>query len=216
MRGRLLNHAAAERRTPTFPPPSAYLPPTFRGRGAPSAGEDLGSSPGRLSPAVDYVNRRGLPSARRAGGIVNEPLKIVVRHSGRAWEADVPSVNGCSARGSTRDRVLAEAVECARQVLGPGVTLLVEEHPVALVGVSEAASILGWDRRKVAVYAQRGRLPRPVAELAGGRVWRRADIEGFRAARSPRKGDKAARPPAGQVRRLSRAPGTEAVGYERS
>lgn len=46
-----------------------------------------------------------------------------------------------------------------------------------LVGVTEAAEILGWDRRKVAVYKQRGKLPPPVAELSGGTVWRRIDIE---------------------------------------
>lgn len=58
--------------------------------------------------------------------------------------------------------------------------VLVEEDPPALVGVSEAASILGWDRRKVAVYAARGHFPPPVVELAGGRLWRRADIKALR------------------------------------
>lgn len=48
-----------------------------------------------------------------------------------------------------------------------------------LVGVSEAAQLLGWDRRKLAVYAARGHLPAPIAELAGGRVWKRAAIEEY-------------------------------------
>jgi hypothetical protein len=48
-----------------------------------------------------------------------------------------------------------------------------------LVGVTEAASILGWDRRRVATYVRRGSFPEPVAELAGGRVWARDDVEGF-------------------------------------
>jgi SAM-dependent methyltransferase len=48
-----------------------------------------------------------------------------------------------------------------------------------LVGVSEAAAILGWDRRRVATYVRRGSFPPPVAELAGGRVWDRRDVESF-------------------------------------
>ena len=49
-----------------------------------------------------------------------------------------------------------------------------------LVGVAEAAAILGWDKRRVATYIKRGSFPAPVAELAGGRVWRRDQIESFR------------------------------------
>jgi len=37
---------------------------------------------------------------------------------------------------------------------------------VELVGVYEAARILGWDRRKVSVYYRRGKLPPPEAVLA--------------------------------------------------
>jgi len=75
----------------------------------------------------------------------------------------------------------------ARRILGCEVALL-EEHPPALAGVSEVATILGWDRRKVAVYAERGRLPEPVAELAGGRIWRQADIEVFKGQEERRVG----------------------------
>lgn len=75
----------------------------------------------------------------------------------------------------------------ARQKLGKDLAL-VEEEPPALVGVSEAAEILGWDRRKLAVYAGRGHLPEPVADLAGGRVWRRADIEAYASKRRRRVG----------------------------
>lgn len=56
------------------------------------------------------------------------------------------------------------------------------------VGVSVAAEILGWDRRKVSVYAGRGLLPQPLTRrqveslgLAGlrpGTVWHREDIVG--------------------------------------
>ena len=45
-----------------------------------------------------------------------------------------------------------------------------------VVGPAEAASILGWDARRVAVYARRGVLPAPLAWLAMGPVWRREDL----------------------------------------
>jgi hypothetical protein len=49
-----------------------------------------------------------------------------------------------------------------------------------LVGVAEAAEILGWDKRRVATYVKRGAFPEPLAELAGGRVWAREDVVAFR------------------------------------
>jgi hypothetical protein len=84
--------------------------------------------------------------------------------------------------------------ECVRNVHQAALTLLpavsweagppvvfVEVLPT-LVGVSEAASILGWDKRRVATYVQRGSFPQPLAELAGGRVWAREDVMAFREA----------------------------------
>ena len=49
-----------------------------------------------------------------------------------------------------------------------------------LVGISEAADIIGWDRRKVSVYLQRGSFPSPEYKLASGPVWTREQIEEFR------------------------------------
>lgn len=71
--------------------------------------------------------------------------------------------------------------------LADGAPLLVEVTP-ELVGVSEAAEILGWDRRRVATYVSRGAFPEPVAYLVSGRVWRREDVEAFGADRARRKG----------------------------
>ena len=69
---------------------------------------------------------------------------------------------------------------------------------VDLVGVAEAAAILGWDKRRVATYISRGSFPQPLASLASGRVWDRADIEAFaeafRARRAARGGVPARRP----------------------
>lgn len=49
-----------------------------------------------------------------------------------------------------------------------------------LLGVAEAAGLLGWDKRRVATYVRRGSFPEPVAELAGGRVWALQDVLAFR------------------------------------
>jgi SAM-dependent methyltransferase len=62
-----------------------------------------------------------------------------------------------------------------------------------LVGVAEAAAILGWDKRRVATYIRRGSFPAPLASLASGRVWDRADIEAFATAFRARRAARAAR-----------------------
>jgi hypothetical protein len=56
--------------------------------------------------------------------------------------------------------------------------VLLEALP-ALVGVAEAAAILGWDKRRVSTYVARGSFPEPLAELAGGRVWALDDVRAF-------------------------------------
>lgn len=56
--------------------------------------------------------------------------------------------------------------------------LVVEVVP-HLVGVAEAADILGWDKRRVATYIKRGSFPEPVESLAGGRVWKVDDVIEF-------------------------------------
>jgi len=56
--------------------------------------------------------------------------------------------------------------------------LTVEVIP-ALVGVAEAAAILGWDKRRVSTYVRRGSFPEALASLASGRVWRREDVEAY-------------------------------------
>ena len=89
-----------------------------------------------------------------------------------------------SVTASTREgcvRRLRDAV-LARRPNGHGpITVVVEVAP-DLVGVAEAAGILGWDKRRVITYVDRGSFPEPVAHLAGGRVWARGDIEAFRQA----------------------------------
>lgn len=49
-----------------------------------------------------------------------------------------------------------------------------------LLGLKEAAQLLGWDPRKVATYRSRGRFPEPIAKLAMGPVWRKFQIEEYK------------------------------------
>jgi hypothetical protein len=58
------------------------------------------------------------------------------------------------------------------------VDLVIEVVP-RLAGVAEAADLMGWDKRRVATYADRGSFPAPVQSLRSGRVWLRSDIEAF-------------------------------------
>lgn len=94
------------------------------------------------------------------------------------------------------DEVLAKTrdgcVSALRRLVGDEAALVVQETP-ELVGVSEAAAILGWDRRRVATYVDRGAFPAPLAALASGRVWRRDDVEAFALDRARRKGRRIAR-----------------------
>ena len=82
-------------------------------------------------------------------------------------------------------------ISALRRLAGD-LALTVEERP-ELVGVSEAAAILGWDRRRLVTYVDRGAFPAPLASLASGRVWRRDDVESFARDRARRKGRRIAR-----------------------
>lgn len=94
----------------------------------------------------------------------------VVERDGR-WHGSFGDVR---TEASTRGRCIA----ALRRAAGGEASLVVEVVP-SLVGVTEAAALLGWDRRRVATYIERGAFPEPVAHLASGRVWRRSDVESF-------------------------------------
>ena len=111
------------------------------------------------------------------------------------WTAAVKGDPAVSASGSTRDRCVAGLRRALERTLpsetrGEPLTLVVETLP-ALAGVAEAAVVLGWDKRRVVTYIDRGSFPEPVQSLASGRVWRRADVEAYaadwRARHRPRK-----------------------------
>lgn len=92
-------------------------------------------------------------------------------HDSETW---VGRLGSREVRSGSRDG----CVRGLRRLAGGDALLVVEVTP-ELVGVSEAASLLGWDRRRVATYVERGAFPEPVASLASGRVWRREDVEAF-------------------------------------
>ncbi|MCA1727187.1 MAG: helix-turn-helix domain-containing protein [Actinobacteria bacterium] len=108
---------------------------------------------------------------------MTEPVRAELWETpGGAWhgrlDTDPPTELSAQSRRACLDRLAAAAAD--------GTILVIEERP-QLVGVAEAAAILGWDRRRVITYVDRGRFPEPIARLAGGRVWRRSDVEGYAA-----------------------------------
>lgn len=120
-----------------------------------------------------------------------EILASVRQESAREWvgrAADPP----VSVRGSS-------AAECARRVRAAVLARRPSEQAVAVValvqprllGVAEAAEVLGWDKRRVVTYVDRGSFPQPLASLAGGRIWALDDVlafrEAFRARRRARR-----------------------------
>jgi predicted DNA-binding transcriptional regulator AlpA len=58
--------------------------------------------------------------------------------------------------------------------------LRVAQFAEDLIGLTEAAQIMGWDRRKVATYIARGAFPEPIARVAAGPLWTRRQIEEYK------------------------------------
>jgi hypothetical protein len=74
----------------------------------------------------------------------------------------------------------AGCVDELRKAVGEDATLTIDVVP-DLVGVAEAAEIMGWDKRRVITYIDRGHFPEPIASLAGGRIWLREDVDAYAA-----------------------------------
>jgi hypothetical protein len=86
----------------------------------------------------------------------------------------------------------ASCVRELRKVVGDEATLTLEVIP-QVVGVSEAAEILGWDKRRVVTYIDRGSFPEPLTALASGRIWLREDVESYAAEWHSRRAAKASK-----------------------
>lgn len=109
------------------------------------------------------------------------------------WSARTVGRPEISAAGASRAGCLASLKRSVSRMVSAGspkerLTLVVEAVP-ELAGVAEAAEVMGWDKRRVITYIDRGRFPTPVQSLASGRVWVRADVEEYaRAWRARRRG----------------------------
>jgi predicted DNA-binding transcriptional regulator AlpA len=85
-----------------------------------------------------------------------------------------------------REATASDAEECVESLQdlvraeanGESLTLVVHVLPV-LAGVAEAAEVMGWDKRRVITYIDRGHFPRPLQALASGRVWVRSEVEDY-------------------------------------
>ncbi len=100
----------------------------------------------------------------------------------RMWETGGVTTRASSIRRrSSRSRASADASVSPqlRRTIGDEVTLTVEVVP-AVAGVAEAAEIMGWDKRRVITYIDRGSFPEPITSLASGRIWLREDVETYR------------------------------------
>lgn len=49
-----------------------------------------------------------------------------------------------------------------------------------LLSTSDFAKALGWDRRKVDTYCNRGIIPPPAVETRVGKLWTRSQVEWFK------------------------------------
>lgn len=93
---------------------------------------------------------------------------------GGSWHGRLEPSRSGPVSAKSREACLA----ALRRAAGHEATLIVEVTP-ALAGVAETAAIMGWDKRRVITYLNRGSFPAPFASLASGRVWRRDDVEAF-------------------------------------
>jgi hypothetical protein len=104
-----------------------------------------------------------------------DDVRVRMWETGGRWYAhimDAPAF--IEVTGTTRDRCLQEL----RKTTGDDVSLMIDVVP-QIVGVAEAAEIMGWDKRRVVTYIDRGQFPEPLTSLASGRIWLREDVERY-------------------------------------
>jgi hypothetical protein len=138
-------------------------------------------------------------------------IRVSIREERRGHWSARAALQGredVTASAATRQRCLAAIRRSLHRALdrpgeGREIVLVVEIEPV-LAGVAEAAEVMGWDKRRVVTYIDRGRFPEPLQSLASGRIWLRSDIEAF--AEQWRGRQRMRRPP-GSARAASRSRG---------
>ena len=108
-------------------------------------------------------------------------IRVSMREAdGGRWVAEAVGEHVARGAGSSQERALASLRRSLSRALSLNgeVTLIVEVVP-RLAGVAEAAQVMGWDKRRVVTYIDRGRFPEPIQSLASGRVWVRKDVQEF-------------------------------------
>lgn len=53
-------------------------------------------------------------------------------------------------------------------------------NQLELMGVTDIAKALGWNKGKVTVYVQRGKIPPPIGLVGGRPVWTRKQLQNVR------------------------------------
>jgi hypothetical protein len=106
---------------------------------------------------------------------VADPVRARLWETGGRWYAQIVDAPVfVEVTGTSHERCLREL----RTAVGDDVELTVEVVP-RLAGVAEAAEIMGWDKRRVITYVDRGSFPEPLTTLASGRIWLREDVEAY-------------------------------------
>ena len=104
-----------------------------------------------------------------------DDVRVRLWETGGRWYAhilDAPAF--IEVTGTSRDACIREL----RAVTGNDVTLTIEVIP-QIVGVAEAAEIMGWDKRRVVDIPRPRAVSREPLRLASGRIWLREDIEAY-------------------------------------
>ena len=104
-----------------------------------------------------------------------DDVRVRLWETGGRWYAHILEAPAfIEVTGTSRERCIQEL----RKVTGEDATLIIDVVP-RIVGVAEAAEIMGWDKRRVVTYLDRAQFPDPLTTLASGRIWIREDIEAF-------------------------------------
>jgi len=142
----------------------------------------------KLSKPEQKITKNGITYLFRTKKQVEEDLSRLVEKYGRENDKEfiehwrkllsrkIPVCPVCGQTGGPIRRTVEG------EILGCDYCLAIAGYYDAdeLVGLKEAAQILGWDPRRVATYRSRGSFPEPVAELAAGPLWTRQQIEEYK------------------------------------
>lgn len=132
---------------------------------------------------VTNINEQGNPFGHIWHEIVHQRIETDEGNGEPIWKETNGKENIKDAQAFAEDEInywnnhLDEG-ETKRKVIN---VFLAEESLFPLVGLSDAAKIIGWDRRRVQTYLQRGKFPEPIQRISSGPVWTYKQIEAYKA-----------------------------------